>query len=137
MRVLEKTVTLGEMKFKVATDRDIAVKAFEEYPDLIEYLVNKENEIGNDDKSLFLKAIKNKELSTLFEMEEKFAKLIEFALPLMLKKANDESDAMEIIKYANENNVSTEFNSGMLEFLMEGFTLRELAKKPKIKFSMN
>ena len=41
MRVLEKTVTLGEMKFKVATDRDIAVKAFEEFPDLIDYLTKK------------------------------------------------------------------------------------------------
>lgn len=134
MKILEKTVTLGEMSFKIAVDRDIAVKSFEEYPELIEYLFKKQNSL-NDNENLFLDAIKNKELSKIFEMEEKFAELVGFALPLMLKKAGDKTNAKTIIKYAVENGVNTQMNSALLEFICEGFTQRELAK-PKIKFSM-
>lgn len=138
MQILIKEVTLGEKKFKVATDRDIAVKSFEAFPDLIEYLIKKEKDINNekvDDKEFFLNAIKNKELGNLFDMENKLGELIAYALPLMLVKANDNSSANEIIDYAKENDVSNIFNNGMLEFLMQGFTQRGLAK-PKIKFSM-
>lgn len=134
MRFLEKTVTLGEMTFKVATDRDIAVKAFEAYPQLIEYMFKKQDSITND-KDFFMEAIKNKELSKVFEMEKMFADLIEFALPLMLRKAGDKTSAKKIIDYATENGADTEMNSALMEFLCEGFTQRELAE-PKIKFSM-
>lgn len=136
IKVLEKTVTLGEKVFKVGTDRNIAVKAFEEHPELIEYLVNKQGAIGkSDDTAFFLEAIKNKELGMLFDMESKLADLIAFALPMMLEKAGDKSNAQEIISYAKENDADTMLNNGMLEFLVQGFTQRELAK-PKIKFSM-
>ena len=136
IKVLEKTVTLGEKVFKVGTDRNIAVKAFEEHPELIEYLVNKQGAIGNaDDTAFFLEAIKKKELGTLFDMENKLADLIAFALPMMLKKVGDQSNAGEIISYAKDNGADTILNNAMLEFLVQGFTQRELAK-PKIKFSM-
>ena len=135
MKILEKTVELGDMKFRVATDRNIAVKAFEEYPELIEYLVRKQKEANQNDEDFFVKAIKNKELSNLFEMEEKFGDLISFALPLMLEKAGDMTDAQAIIDYAVENGADSVFNSAMLEFLVQGFTQREVVK-PKINFSM-
>lgn len=135
MKLLEKNVTLGEMKFKVAVNRDIAIKAFEEYPELIEYIISQENSEASDEQSIFINALKKKELSVLYDMEENLAKLIGFALPLMLQSAGDTSDAMAIIQYAKENDADSILNSAMLEFLMQGFSQRGLAK-PKIKFSM-
>lgn len=135
MKVLEKTATLGEMTFKVQTNRDIAVKSFEAYPDLVEYLFSKQGQKVKSDNDFFIQAIKDKELSKLFKMNDKIGELIEFALPLMLESAKDPTNAQDIISYAKENNAEEVFNAAMLEFLMQGFTLRE-QEKPKIQFSM-
>lgn len=135
MKVLEKTATLGEMTFKVQTNRDIAVKTFEEFPDLMEYLINQQARGKQDETQFFLNAIKNKELSLLFNMDEKLCELIKFALPLMLESAKDTTNANDIIEYAKENDVLETFNSAMLEFLVQGFTPREQGKA-KIQFSM-
>ena len=134
MKFLEKQVTLGDMEFKVRTNRDIAVKAFEEFPELIEYVLNKQGTDLDDDK-FFINALKNKELGILLDMNARIANLIEFALPLMLKEAGDETDAKSIIDYAKGNDADEIFNAKMLEFLVEGFTLRG-QDKPKILFSM-
>ena len=135
MKVLEKQVTLGEMEFKVATNRDIAIKTFEQFPDLMEYLISQKGQENSNEEEFFIEALKKKELSKLFDMNNKLGELIAYALPLMLKSANDNSNAVEIIDYAKENGADRVFNSAILEFLMQGFTQRELAK-PKIKFSM-
>lgn len=135
MKILEKKVEFGEMTFRVATDRNIAVKAFEEYPDLIEYLFKKQNKANVNDSEFFLDALRNKELGELFSMEEKINKLIVFALPLMLEKAGDMTSAESIIEYAEENDAIELLNSAMMEFLVQGFTQREAAK-PKIGLSM-
>lgn len=133
MKFLQKEVTLGEMEFKVRTNRDIAVRAFEEYPELIEYVLNKQGTDLDDDK-FFINALKNKELGILLDMNGRIEKLIEFALPLMLKEAGDETDAKTIIDYARENDADEIFNAKMLEFLIKAFTLR--GQEPKILFSM-
>ena len=135
MKLLEKQVTLGEMEFKVATNRDIAIKTFEQFPDLMEYLISQKGQSNASEEEFFIEALKKKELSKLFDMDNKLADLIAYALPLMLKTADDNSSAVEIIDYAKENGADGVFNSAILEFLMQGFTQRELAK-PKIKFSM-
>ena len=135
MKVLEKQVTLGEMEFRVATNRDIAIKTFEQFPDLMEYLITQKGNQSANEEEFFIKALKKKELSKLFDMDNKLGELVAYALPLMLKSANDNSNAVEIIDYAKENGADGVFNSAILEFLMQGFTQRELAK-PKIKFSM-
>lgn len=135
MKVLEKKVTLGEMNFKVQTNRDIAVKSFEEFPDLIEYMLNKQGNKKQNETQYFIEAIKNKELGTLFSMNDRIAELIKFALPLMLESAGDDTDPDKIITYAKDNNADELLNSGLLEFLILGFTQREQAK-PKIQFSM-
>lgn len=135
MKFLEKQVTLGDMEFKVRTNRDIAVKAFEEYPELIEYILNKQGGESKSEQQYFIEALKNKELGVLLDMNGRIANLIEFALPLMLKEAGDETDAKSIIDYAKENDSDEIFNAKMLEFLVEGFTLRG-QDKPKILFSM-
>lgn len=133
MKFLQKEVTLGEMEFKVRTNRDIAVRAFEEYPELIEYVLNKQG-TDLDDGKFFINALKNKELGILLDMNGRIEKLIEFALPLMLKEAGDETDAKTIIDYARENDADEIFNAKMLEFLIKAFTLR--GQEPKILFSM-
>lgn len=132
MKVLEKTVELGEMSFKVRTNRDIAVKSFEEYPQVLEYVVKQQKKGEQDIVSL----VKTKGLSELYRVNDNIAKMIEFALPMMLKAAGDKSNAKKIITYASDNGVIEQFNAGILEFLAQGFTLGELADKPKIKFSM-
>lgn len=135
MKLLEKQVTLGEMEFRVASNREIAIKTFEQFPDLMEYLISQKGQSNANEEEFFIEALKKKELSKLFDMDNKLADLIAYALPLMLKTANDNSSAVEIIDYAKENGADGVFNSAILEFLMQGFTQRELAK-PKIKFSM-
>lgn len=135
IKILEKTVTLGDIKFKVAVDRDIAIKSFEEYPELIEYFINQQKKAGLGETAFFIYSLKNKTLNELYSKDEELSKLIEFALPLMLAKANDKSSAEEILQYADENNARSTVNSAMLKFLFQGFTQRELAK-PTIKFSM-
>lgn len=132
MKVLEKTVELGEMSFKVRANRDIAVKSFEEYPAVLEYIVKQQNKGELDMVSL----VKNKGLSELLRMNDEIAKMVKFALPLMLKEAKDDTNATKIIKYATDNDVIAQFNAGILEFIAQGFTQGELANKPKIKFSM-
>lgn len=132
MKVLEKTVELGEMSFKVRTNRDIAVKSFEEYPSVLEYIVKQQNKGEQDIVSL----VKGKGLSELYRINDEIAKMVKFALPLMLEEAKDKSNANTIIKYATDNGVIEQFNAGILEFVAQGFTQGELVKKPKIKFSM-
>ena len=135
MKLLEKQVTLGKYQFKVATDRDLAIKSFEAYPDVIEYILKNESN-ATDDVELIVSAIKKKELALLFEYEEKLAQLVRFVLPLMLEKAGEEVNAQEIIEYATKNDVVDDFNAGIIELLMLGFMQRGLGQ-PKIKFSMN
>lgn len=132
MKLLEKTVELGEMTFKVVTNRDIAVKSFEEYPEVLKYIFKNQNGKQKD----WISLIENKGLSELFKINDEIAKLVEFALPLMLEAAKDKTKAKKVIDYARDNDVIEEFNAGILEFLAQGFTQGELAKKPKVKFSM-
>lgn len=141
MKFLEKKVTLGEKSFKVRINRDIAVKSFEEYPDILEYFI-KQNDIKSklkngkqNDTDTFITMLKNKQLSALFDTNERIAELVKFALPIMIGEANDDADANEIIEYASENGVIETFNAAMVEFIMQGFTIGELGKA-KIEFSM-
>lgn len=134
MKLLEKRVTLGEYEFKVVTDRELAIKSFEAYPETIEYILKNEASSGND-VEIMINAIKNKELKELLEMEDKLRDLVKYVLPIMLKKAGESLDAQEIIDYATENDVIDDFNIGIIDFLFLGFSQRELGK-PKIKFSM-
>ena len=50
MKLLEKQVTLGEMEFKVATNRDIAIKTFEQFPDLMEYLISQKGQENSNEE---------------------------------------------------------------------------------------
>lgn len=133
----ERTVTLGEKQFKVVANRDIAVKSFEQYPDVIIYLKEQEKSAksNKNEDDLFVELLKNKQLGKMFEINDKMAELVKFALPLMLAEANDNSNADEIISYAEENDAAEQFNAKIFELITNAFTQRG-QEKPKIQFSM-
>lgn len=137
MRVLERTVTLGEKQFKIVANRDIAVKSFEEFPDVIIYIKEQEKSAKSKktDDDLFVELLKNKQLGKMLEIDDKLAELVKFALPLMLAEAKDNSNADEIISYAEDNNVIEQFNAKIFELIAQAFTQRE-QEKPKVQFSM-
>lgn len=143
MKSLTKHIECGKYSFDVTINRDIAVKAMEEYPDLAEYVFNqakkeiKEKDNGKKDEIDILVAnIKSKQTSEMFRQEELLKECVKFAFPLMLKESGCAHDAKEIIDYIYENGVEDDFNAAMYELILLGFTQREVSTKPKVNFSM-
>lgn len=143
MKSLTKHIECGKYSFDVVINRDIAVKAMEEYPDLAEYVFNqakkeiKEKDNGKKDEIDILVAnIKSKQTSEMFRQEELLKECVKFAFPLMLKESGCAYDAKEIIDYIYENGVEDDFNAAMYELILLGFTQREVSTKPKVNFSM-
>lgn len=141
MKILRKHISCGIYDFDVAIDRDIAVRALEEYPTLSEYVFTQAKKNVNqkqkdvDEVDILINSIKNKEASTLYEQEEVLKECVKFAFPLMLEKAGSNLNAKEIIEYIYENGVEDDFNAGIYEMILLGFTQREVTKK-KVNFSM-
>jgi len=143
IRQLRKHVECGIYNFDVVVNRDIAIRALEEYPKLSEYVFTKAKENAKkntnkpvDEVDILIENIKSKSTSQLYEQDKELEECIKFAFPLMLKAAgNDDLDANEIIEYIYDNGVADDFNAGMYEFILLGFTQREVTKK-KVNFSM-
>lgn len=143
MRKLIKTCNFtdkdgNEFTFDIGIDRNITCKTFEEFPDLVSLLM--EMEVSNtSEKDFMLKVMREKKLEKVLSINEEITELVKFALPLMLKKAEENSNsikAQEILEYVAENGVLAEFNNAMLEFISLGFTMGGQDKKPKVKFAM-
>ena len=138
MKILKKQVTCGEKEFAVSVDRDIAVAAFEHFPELLD-LIQAMSESGEKGKISLAEAAKKKQLGALFGLNEQTMKVVESAFPLMLEKAGEDSPkekAKEILAYADENEVDDLLRDGMFSFLMEAFSLGERARKHKVAFAM-
>lgn len=141
MKELRKHISCGIYDFDVAIDRDIAVRALEEYPTLSEYVFTQakksinHNQKNVDEVDILINSIKNKETSALYKQEEVLKECVKFAFPLMLKKTGSDLNAKEIIEYIYENGVEDDFNAGIYEMILLGFTQREVTKK-KVNFSM-
>ena len=139
MKTLIKQVTIGEYEFYVGLDRDIVASSFEQFPDLIEYLMKYKSSSNED---FIVKAAREKTLHLAISMNEKIAEFVGFAFPLMLKKADEEKEtdnadkADEMLKYISDNEVDEEFNAAMFEFICSGFTSETAERKPKVKFTM-
>lgn len=138
MKNLIKKVECGKYTFNVGTDRSIVLKSLQEFPDFAEFIFDKNNLVSKekDEGKFLLDLIKKGEAEKLFSFEDNLPKIIKFALPLMLKKAEEEINANEIIDYVVENEAEEIVYPGLFEFLMQGFTQRGREKKPKITFSM-
>ena len=141
MKELRKHISCGIYEFDVAIDRNIAVRALEEYPTLSEYVFTQAKKNVNrnpkdiDEVDILVNSIKNKETSELYNQEEVLKECVKFAFPLMLEKTGSNLNAKEIIEYVYENGVADEFNAVIYEMILLGFTQREVTKK-KVNFSM-
>lgn len=139
MKILTKKISVGDYEFKVGIDRDIVADAFEEYPDLIEFLLNNSDGKEND---IIVKALRDKNLRQVLETNEQIAGVVKFAFPRMLEKADklngtdNASKVDEIIDYIYENEVDNIFNTEMFKFMCMGFTAGTTERKPKVKFVM-
>ncbi len=139
MKTLLKNVELGKYKFFVGIDRDIVADTFEQFPDLVEFLLSNTN---GDENEIIINSVKNKKLRQVLDTNEQIAEFVKFAFPLMLKKADKEKKtknaekADEIIDYVYENEVDSVFNAEMFKFICSGFTPETAERKPKVKFVM-
>lgn len=137
MNILTKTVECGEYVFEIATDRAIAVKTFEAFPTFIEKAVNGDILSSGNENDLFIKAIQQKKLGELLEVQEQLFEIAAYALPLMIKKAGgDETSADRILEYAKENDVDILLSNAVIELLMQGFTRSERERSPKVRFAI-
>lgn len=139
MKTLIKHIEIGKYKFYVGIDRDIVADTFEEFPDLVEFLLS--NTDGNEN-DIIIKSVKEKKLRQVLDTNNQIADFVKFAFPRMLKKADKEkktsnaAKADEIIDYIYENEADTVFNAEMFKFICSGFTPETAERKPKVKFVM-
>lgn len=135
MKILTKRITVGDYSFDISTDRDIAVKAFQEFPDFAKYVFTKAN---LTEKQLLESAIDNKELDKLLNIQEQEKDLVLYAFPYMYAKANSVSQdgfIEEFLTFIEGNGVMDVFVEKVFEFLMLGFSQKEKAT-PKVKFEL-
>jgi hypothetical protein len=130
---LIKDVEFGKLNFKVAVNRAMFLEVNKKYPEFFKKTIE-----FNQNKSSLSDAISNGNLQEFLEyndyVEEKASEIIKFALPLMLKEAEDKSNPLAILDYAEKNNAETLLNTSLLGFLLEVFTKGE--KLPKVKLLM-
>ena len=133
MNKLIKEVEFGELKFKISINRDIALKVSEKFPEFIS------RAIDASDRPSVKDAIKNGELRQLLNendyINEMLPKIVEYVFPLILSEAGDKTKAEDIIKYAIENDADEILYSKIWEFILLGFTQREV-KIPKISINI-
>ena len=136
MNKLIKECTFGEYKFKIGINREIALQVAEKFPNDIANFFDNNAKAQNDIKTV----VKERGLRNLFEKEDMIdecgERITRFALPLMLKEANEDLPADDIIKYAIENNADIILYSGILEAIFMGFTTNGATNAPKISFTM-
>lgn len=137
MNKLIKEIEFGKYNFKIAINRDIALKCSEEFPEFMANVLDKSRGAINSDISTL---IRTNQLRVLLDnsdyIRENCPNVVKFALPLMLKEAGSKENANEIIEYAIENEADDIFNINIWEVILMGFTNNGVAKTPKVTFKM-
>ena len=136
MKILTKRLVVGDYSFDIATDKDIVVKAFEEYPEVAEYVFDNKKQIEDSSESSIIKAIKEKNLKNMLDDVDKINtqlnEMVLFVFPDMYKKANgeelDKNLFDEFLKFVEDNDAMDSFTSIVGEFLMQGFSQKEKSK---------
>ena len=136
MNRLIKEVEFGKYSFKVAINREIALKVAEEFPDFIGELLQ-----AGEDMPDLQTAIKNKKFKEMIERTEYILKgskeVVKFALPYMLQEAEEKNiDVEELFEYAEKNEADDLLAQNLWEFILLGFTNNGGIKTPKIAFKM-
>lgn len=136
MNKLIKECTFGEYKFKIGINREIALQVAEKFPNDIANFFDNTERASNNVKTL----IKQGKLRDVLEkndmLNECSERIVKFALPLMLKEANEDLPADDIIEYAIKNDADQILYINMLEVIFMGFTTNGETKTPKISFTM-
>lgn len=154
-----KHCKIGKYEFDLVITRELAVESIKRYPDYWKSLQkamsfkNIDTIANNNNLEKAKNSIANIDFDTLVKLNEtdmEISKLtpniVKYALPKMLKLANDNTNANELLKYCEENNVLDDFirddelqqgfNSKVMEFIMLGFTKGRQAKVAKVDFAM-
>ena len=154
-----KHCKIGKYEFDLVITREIAFEALKRYPEYWKALQKAmsfrdiENIAKNNNLEKAKDSIANIDFDTLVKLNETdieiskcTPKIVKYALPKMLKLANDNTNAEELIKYCEENNVLDDFIrdgelqqgfiSKVMEFIMLGFTKGRQAKVAKVDFAM-
>jgi len=131
-----KKVEVGDYKFNISVNREIALKVSEEFPEFITKILDNSNK--NNDIATVIKENRLRELFDINDfINENLSKVVKFALPLLLAEAGEKLDSNKIISYIIDNEVDEVFNIRVWEFILSVFTKGGQDKKPKVKFVMN
>lgn len=136
MKILKKHVEMGEKIFDIAIDRAIAAEVFEAFPEQLEATISLSSADKKSDGIVSL--AKEGQLKNIIILQERTKDVTRFSLPMLLEKAGEENSksiAEEIMKYAEENEVS-EFYDAVWNFIMMGFTSGERETRAKVSFVM-
>ena len=140
MNKLIKECAFGDMTFNIATNREIALKVSQKFPDEVAEIIGNANDTEFD-KDNIKEMIKDGKLADFFSRGETALKtndkIARFALPLMLKEAGDTHNAKEIIDYAIENDADQILFANVTRVVFMGFTMSGEIKTPKIQFTMD
>lgn len=134
MKIFKKHITLENIEFDVAIDREITARAFEQFPDFTTFALSN----SDHKEDIVANAIKEKKLLELLSVNDDMGELVKFALPLMMKKAGEDNineKIGEIYALVDESGFTDEFNSKIFEIICLGFT-RGTSGKKKVKFSI-
>ncbi len=143
LKPLIKECKIGEKEFNLAIHRDLAVEILAKFPKYWEIATKHENLIKiKEDGTYDIKhqELNIKKLGELMEAEneisEMLPKIMDYAIPKMLKLAQCEMGYQEILDYCVDNYAEDEFFAKSMEFIMLGFTKGKTAKVPKVKIQM-
>lgn len=137
MNKLIKEIEFGKYNFKIAINRDIALKCAEEFPEFMANILDNSRDVTSGDVSTLIRNNKLRELLDNSDyVRENCPEVVKFALPLMLKEAGSKEDANEIINYAIENEADEIFNINVWNVILMGFMNNGEAKTPKVTFKM-
>lgn len=132
MKKLYKDIEIGEYKFRVCVNRDIAIQCAENFKDFFSKMFDN---VKDKKEKLFNVANLKQDLEYADFLKQNSGDVVKFALPLMLNEADDTTDSEKLIKYIYDNDADEVFNAKMLEFIIMGFSPEE-AKKPKVKIKI-
>lgn len=121
---------IGKYTFNIAINRKLAIDILEKYPDyweMLQEVQSRQDEKGLSDFKTVIAGLK---------VMEKRNEVAEYALPLMLKLAKDNTKAGEIIKYSKEVKAIDALLNKISEFLLVGFTKGVAVETPTVEVKL-
>ena len=155
---MKKLLTIGEKEVAIAIDRDITCQIMNRFngffADFFELAADAnakntaENESTDSNSTsdtirMVADKIRENKISTILMLSDNKLKVMKYALPKLIKKANSELDdimsaklANDLIEYCAENDAEDVLADVVFDFVNEGFIQAETEKKPKISITV-